>query len=207
MIKARVQLLELLGSKCKVCGESDIETLQIDHIADDGAEDRRRFKGLVQMYIYYINRPEEANEKLQVLCGNHNWKKRYAIHTKKKILEQQEEQEKEKPNKFFDWEKIDDVNTPLWKQDRSWESPCWLGCPNCHVSNWSILVAYGMEDRFDFGSNEVMSIKKIKKQHFYLTCNNCHYDILCGSGMNQKPPHIQTAESDYYQSLSETTSS
>ena len=83
---ARRDLVELLGGKCVICKEDDPEMLQIDHIYDDGYADRRRFGkrwygegpepvSLGNIYCYYLAHPDEAKQKLQVLCANHNWKK------------------------------------------------------------------------------------------------------------------------------------
>lgn len=69
-------LLKWLGNKCVVCGISDPEMLQIDHVYNNGFLDRDRFGSSLAMYTYYLNHPEEAKERLQILCANHNWKKR-----------------------------------------------------------------------------------------------------------------------------------
>jgi hypothetical protein len=65
-----------LGDCCVGCGHRDIRVLEMDHIHDDGAEDRRRFKGARSMLTYYLSRPDEARERLQLLCRNCNWLKR-----------------------------------------------------------------------------------------------------------------------------------
>lgn len=88
MIKERVELIGMLGGKCTQCGIDDIEVLQLDHINNDGAEDILRFnKNLIKMFRHYLENLGEAKTRLQVLCANHNWKKRYAItKTKNKNL-------------------------------------------------------------------------------------------------------------------------
>jgi len=72
----RAKLVTFLGAKCVSCNETDVEMLQIDHIHNDGSADRHRFKSNLAIYIYYLEHPIEAREKLQVMCANHNWKKR-----------------------------------------------------------------------------------------------------------------------------------
>ena len=59
------------------CGFSDIRALQLDHIAGGGLKERDKFKGPVTMYYYYSKNLDIAKEKLQVLCANCNYVKRY----------------------------------------------------------------------------------------------------------------------------------
>ena len=69
----RAALLKLLGTKCARCGfDNNVRALQFDHINDDGAADRRRFKTQDSMYHYYLRHPDEAKARLQVLCANCN---------------------------------------------------------------------------------------------------------------------------------------
>jgi 5-methylcytosine-specific restriction endonuclease McrA len=76
----RTKLLHILGIQCSVCGITDIKSLQIDHRYEDGSYDRRfRFKSDYAMYKYYLKNPDEARQRLQVLCANCNvrlWIKR-----------------------------------------------------------------------------------------------------------------------------------
>ena len=69
-------LFDLLGRECKNCGLNDIRILHFDHINNDGYEDRKRLKGVNQFLRYYNRHPEEAKQKLQILCANCNWMKR-----------------------------------------------------------------------------------------------------------------------------------
>jgi hypothetical protein len=76
-------LLELLGSKCSNpnClisgGCIDIRCLQFDHVNGGGGLDRKKFTRSSQFFRYYLNHPEEAKLKLQILCANCNWIKRF----------------------------------------------------------------------------------------------------------------------------------
>lgn len=73
----RLELIEKLGnSKCKRCGFDDIRALQLDHVKGDGVNDRKRFKNIQYMWLYYNEHPKIARKKLQVLCANCNWIKR-----------------------------------------------------------------------------------------------------------------------------------
>lgn len=72
------QLYDMLGMNCNRCGFSDTRALQLDHIKDDGHTDRKRFAGHLAMVRYYIEHPDEAKLRLQILCANCNWIKRAA---------------------------------------------------------------------------------------------------------------------------------
>ena len=74
---ARLKLMDVLGGKkCNKCSYKDVRALQIDQIDGYGSRDARE-KGHAKMYYYYLRNPEEAKRKLQVLCANCNWVKRY----------------------------------------------------------------------------------------------------------------------------------
>lgn len=77
-MKARTELVTILGSKCVICAIDDPEMLHLDHIYDDGQIDLEKFGSGTSMYLYYLKHQDEAKAKLQVLCANHNWKKRYS---------------------------------------------------------------------------------------------------------------------------------
>lgn len=71
----RMMLFEILGGViCNHCGyDKDIRALQFDHKNGGGRKDRKRFSNSTfGMIKYYIARPQEARDKLQVLCANCN---------------------------------------------------------------------------------------------------------------------------------------
>ncbi|MFQ5787719.1 MAG: hypothetical protein ACE5H1_07025 [Thermodesulfobacteriota bacterium] len=72
----RMKLVNLLGAFCKKCGETRFALLQLDHINNDGEEDRNIFHTPSNMVSYYLKNPELAKKKLQPLCANCNWLKR-----------------------------------------------------------------------------------------------------------------------------------
>lgn len=72
----RYQLFDVLGHTCVKCGFVDKRALQIDHINGGGMEDRKNKGSATAMYKYYVEHPELAKERLQVLCANCNWIKR-----------------------------------------------------------------------------------------------------------------------------------
>lgn len=69
------KVFDILGRECVICGFDDMRALQIDHINGDGADDRRKI-GRKKILFSIIKNPDEAREKYQVLCANHNWIKR-----------------------------------------------------------------------------------------------------------------------------------
>lgn len=78
--KIRYQALQKLCGepvKCCKCGFSDFRALAIDHINNDGAEERKsglRSNNLCR-YILKLS-DEKARKRYQVLCANCNWIKR-----------------------------------------------------------------------------------------------------------------------------------
>jgi hypothetical protein len=77
-LELRQQLYTILGADyCVKCGEDDRRCLQFDHIKGMGKQEYdKRFRYSMMFLIYYTMHPDEAREKLQVLCANCNWKKR-----------------------------------------------------------------------------------------------------------------------------------
>ena len=64
-------LFDRLGNRCKCCGETEPVFLSIDHIYNDGAPFRKRGGGAK------YSRMLKAIERVQILCMNCNWAKRY----------------------------------------------------------------------------------------------------------------------------------
>lgn len=74
----KLQLFNILGGCfCKQCGFRDVRALQLDHIKGNGNKERVRFHSNSALIVYYLKHPEESKQKLQVLCANCNWIKRY----------------------------------------------------------------------------------------------------------------------------------
>lgn len=72
--KLKDTIFEAYGNKCNYCGIDDPDVLVIDHVNDNGAEERRIYKS---MYSYFRRIIERGYpEDYQLLCQNCNWKKR-----------------------------------------------------------------------------------------------------------------------------------
>lgn len=74
MKRTRLRLIEVLGNKCSQCGFTDMRCLQIDHINGYGHKTGHSYHTDIR---YYLKHPEEAKQKLQVLCANCNWIKKH----------------------------------------------------------------------------------------------------------------------------------
>jgi len=73
-LTSRYKLIILLGERCRMCPEVKPNELEIDHIYDDGDTERAKF-GSAEIYRYYLEHPEKAFQRLQVLCkGCHDFK-------------------------------------------------------------------------------------------------------------------------------------
>ncbi len=76
--ETRLALLRLISSdgvhlQCVSCGyNTDIRALVADHIHNDGYLDKKRFRTNLVAATYYLKHPEEAKQKLQILCCNCN---------------------------------------------------------------------------------------------------------------------------------------
>ena len=77
----RLRLMDMLGGRiCVICGyDKDSRALQIDHINGGGTKEYkpRYGKSSYQMYRIYLKNPKLSKEKLQVLCANCNFIKRW----------------------------------------------------------------------------------------------------------------------------------
>jgi 5-methylcytosine-specific restriction endonuclease McrA len=74
--RIRLQLMRILSDDlphCVYCGyNTSIHALEFDHINGGGLADFKRFHSNDKLYTYYALHPEEAKEKLQLLCVNCN---------------------------------------------------------------------------------------------------------------------------------------
>jgi len=75
--KLHHEAVVVLGGVCVYCGITDIRVLQIDHIHNNGMEERRKTSN-TQIYRKIIKDPN-SRENYQILCANCNWIKRRAF--------------------------------------------------------------------------------------------------------------------------------
>lgn len=68
--------LAIYGERCACCGESQFEFLTLDHVDNDGHLHRQEIKGR-NLYEWLATRGEPVGYKLQTLCFNCNFAKRY----------------------------------------------------------------------------------------------------------------------------------
>lgn len=73
--RLRVEIIQLLGGKCKECGFSDGRALQIDHIFGGGNKELLNGRRGGLMYYYKVLRDQTG--QYQLLCANCNWIKRH----------------------------------------------------------------------------------------------------------------------------------
>ena len=75
--KRRIFVLDFLGGRCTNCGETDYMVMNIDHIKNDSAKDRKGGSGNVTIIVYNMIRKGINIKKIfQLLCANCNIKKR-----------------------------------------------------------------------------------------------------------------------------------
>ena len=75
--KIKLEVFNYYGRVCRCCGEGDLRFLTLDHIANNGAEERKRLgsRGIGHAFYTYL-RIEGFPAGYQVLCWNCNCGKR-----------------------------------------------------------------------------------------------------------------------------------
>lgn len=72
----RLIVLEHYGLECACCGEANVRFLTIDHVENDGHIHRKKMSH-AQLYPWLIRNNFKCDFKLQTLCFNCNFGKRY----------------------------------------------------------------------------------------------------------------------------------
>jgi len=71
----RLEIINELGGQCNHCGENDPIVLDIDHIHNDGAQERKTAK---RKNVVSILRAKGIDkQRYQLLCKNCNWRKEF----------------------------------------------------------------------------------------------------------------------------------
>lgn len=76
-LKRKILVLTHYGNgklACVLCGYSDIRALSLDHINNDGAEQRKKYGATVKYYGWLIRNNFPSGH--QTLCMNCQWEKR-----------------------------------------------------------------------------------------------------------------------------------
>ena len=76
-VMRRYELIWALGGECVECKTTDIRLLHIDHIHGGGRQEKYSTPSTDIDYIKYRRNINEAKNKLQILCTNHNKIKRF----------------------------------------------------------------------------------------------------------------------------------
>lgn len=71
----RFKLLKILGGKCRICSVNEIKYLEIDHIYNDGADERTKYGSSEKIYGWYLQHQNKAFRRLQPLCKEHHEEK------------------------------------------------------------------------------------------------------------------------------------
>ena len=75
ILGTKQKVMDKYGGKCRFCTAKDIACLTIDHINDDGSEERRNGGGYgIRFYRNLLKIP--IRDDLQCLCINCQWRKR-----------------------------------------------------------------------------------------------------------------------------------
>jgi hypothetical protein len=75
--ETRIEILNLLGNKCSICGYSDPRALQIDHVNGGGRKELRKFSNYFIHLKFVLTQIKAGSKDYQLLCANHNAIKRY----------------------------------------------------------------------------------------------------------------------------------
>ena len=74
--ETRLKVLTHYGGnppKCSHCGFNNYKVLELDHINNNGADERKKFKSTYQLYFWIVRNNYPAG--YQILCRNCNWLK------------------------------------------------------------------------------------------------------------------------------------
>jgi hypothetical protein len=75
-LRLKIAAINAYGGKCACCGEREIAFLCLDHIFNDGVEDRKTVKG-GNVFYQWLKNNHYPKGKLQAMCFNCNMAKAY----------------------------------------------------------------------------------------------------------------------------------
>jgi len=75
----RYKLLKVLGGTCRICPIDEVKHLEIDHIYNDGAEERTKYGSTEKIYGWYLEHENQAFRRLQPLCKEHHNEKHHPL--------------------------------------------------------------------------------------------------------------------------------
>jgi hypothetical protein len=74
-LRCKMEVIEAYGGKCACCGEQEPLFLTIDHIHDNGANERRENKRVGDKMHRWLRRQGFPKDDFQLLCFNCNFAK------------------------------------------------------------------------------------------------------------------------------------
>lgn len=75
----RAEMITAYGGVCRCCGENEPTFLALDHVFDDGAEDRRNNTRGGNAFIAKLKKQGWPQDRFQLLCHNCNFAKRMGV--------------------------------------------------------------------------------------------------------------------------------
>ena len=76
--RLKSEIVQAYGGKCVCCGESNPGFLTIDHIFNDGQEDRAK-NGSGQTFYTYLRNSGFPKDRYRLMCMNCNWARRNGV--------------------------------------------------------------------------------------------------------------------------------
>ena len=70
-------ILEMFNNKCVKCGFDNVKALQVDHVNDDGYNDRKKYGTTWRYFKKIYKELKNGSKDYQVLCANCNQIKKF----------------------------------------------------------------------------------------------------------------------------------
>lgn len=173
----RLKLIQEYGNKCNCCGyNDDLNALDIDHVFNDGAEERKTISDMV-IHVTNLGYPKD---KYQLLCRNCNKIKQF----NKGICNCKDECAKLLIVKEFG-RKSKHLNTKFSPHDDKKCIDCIVSLTIDNYNKYRINSDKKNKYLCDQcskvrQSNAVIKRRKIVLDHYGMRCNTCNYNIPMG---------------------------